>query len=325
MAKLTDISVDFISLVRKGANKKEVIFKSADAGEQELKTVNIAKTDEEKRIVYGIVYAPDEVDTQGDFAEAADIEKAAYDFMAQLNGRNIDKGHSYVPENAFVAESWLIRKGDPLFPDEPEGAWAVGIKVEDDALWEEVKKGEISGLSMGGTAIKKAADFKTVSATDNIWKHVDNLGYVIRGVIEDETVTDKMAAIDESLSQFRDVLAGNIEKQDKGGLLAAIVNKLTGGQEMKKEDVEQIVKTAIDGLREELKKGDANEPNDGGDNGGGAGDTSGADVAEAVKKAIEPLVARIEAIEKSSGGSGQPDSDDGDNGDGIADTGAQYI
>ena len=45
---------------------------------------------------------------------------------------------------SFVAESWITKGSDPLFPDEPEGSWAVGIRVEDESLWASVKKGELA-------------------------------------------------------------------------------------------------------------------------------------------------------------------------------------
>ena len=60
--KLTNLSITHISLVKAGANKKSIIYKS-DASEPSFeKDVSIAKFDEEKGVVYGIVYSPDEVD-----------------------------------------------------------------------------------------------------------------------------------------------------------------------------------------------------------------------------------------------------------------------
>ncbi|MGQ7174092.1 XkdF-like putative serine protease domain-containing protein, partial [Escherichia sp. R-CC3] len=41
----------------------------------------IKSDDEEKRLVYGIVYEPDTLDAHGDFTDAETIEKAAHEFM----------------------------------------------------------------------------------------------------------------------------------------------------------------------------------------------------------------------------------------------------
>ena len=74
--------------------------------------------------------------------------------MKNLRLLNVDKDHSYISEDAFVAESWIIQKGDPTFPDDPAGSWAVGIIVQDDETWDQVQKGEIEAISMGGTGDK---------------------------------------------------------------------------------------------------------------------------------------------------------------------------
>jgi len=157
---LQNIDIQFISLVRKGANNRTVIFKSAD-DQPELKQFQITKTDDIKQMVYGIVYAPDDVDAHGHQATAKEIEAAAHRFMKSLSVCNIDKNHTYKPEGAFVAENWIIRDGDPLFPTEKPGAWACGIKIEDAALYKEAKE-NLPAISMAGTAdivtIENSAD-----------------------------------------------------------------------------------------------------------------------------------------------------------------------
>ena len=107
-------------------------------------------------MVYGVVYAPNEVDTQGDYATAETIKEAAHRFMKELMLRNVDQQHDFQPERGYVAESWIIRGDDPLFSGEQEGTWAVGIKVEDPAVWEKITAGELRGISMAGTAKKDA-------------------------------------------------------------------------------------------------------------------------------------------------------------------------
>ena len=83
---------------------------------------------------------------------AEEIEKAAYDFMRARRTRSVDTDHSFEEGAGFVAESWLVKENDPLFADEPAGAWAVGIKVTGEEVWERVIKGELKGLSLAGLA-----------------------------------------------------------------------------------------------------------------------------------------------------------------------------
>ena len=151
MAKLKDLSVSFLSLVKTPATGKGLTLKSARAGERAT-TFDIIKTDDEMMRAYGIVYAPDQEDAHGDTADAATIRKAQAEFMREGRLRNIDTEHSFTAEMAFVAESWLVRKDDALFPREPEGAWAVGIQIGDPDLWKQLKSGDLTGISLAGIA-----------------------------------------------------------------------------------------------------------------------------------------------------------------------------
>ena len=94
-------------------------------------------------MVYGIVYAPDETDTQSDTMSSDEIEQTAYDFMRARRTTSVDTNHSFEEGAGFVAESWLVKENDPLFAKEPAGAWTVGIKVTDEEVWERVIKGEL--------------------------------------------------------------------------------------------------------------------------------------------------------------------------------------
>lgn len=151
MATLKDLSVTFLSLVKAPATGKGLTLKSAKPGER-AGMFDIVKTDDERLIAYGIVYAPDQEDSHGDTADARTIRRAAYEFMREGRLKNIDTEHSFSAQMAYVAESWLVRKGDELFPDEPEGAWAVGIQINDADLWQSLKAGELTGISLAGVA-----------------------------------------------------------------------------------------------------------------------------------------------------------------------------
>lgn len=151
LATLKDLNVSFLSLVRTPATGKGLTLKSAAPGER-AGTFQIAKTDDERMVAYGIVYAPDQVDSHGDTADAKTIRRAAYAFMRDGRLKNIDVEHSFSNEMAYVAESWLVRSADELFPDEPEGAWAVGVQINDADLWQSLKSGELTGISLAGIA-----------------------------------------------------------------------------------------------------------------------------------------------------------------------------
>ena len=134
--RLADLSVAFISLVEAPANQRSLLVKSASADQQVFeRQVVIVKQDVARRIAYGLVLVPDEVDDWRDTSTAEEIEKAAYAFMLAGRTQQIDADHDGEVKKGFVAESWIVRQGDPLFAKEPEGAWVVGIKVIDEATW----------------------------------------------------------------------------------------------------------------------------------------------------------------------------------------------
>jgi len=152
MPELKELHVEFISLVRRPANRKKLVLKGVVGGGGTVREFPLIKADGHLRRVYGIVYAPDEVDAQGDWASKETIRKAADRWMLEGRAELVDRDHSFQPVPAYVAESWLVRKGDPLFPREKEGAWAVGIQVRDEELWALIEAGEIEGLSLAGRA-----------------------------------------------------------------------------------------------------------------------------------------------------------------------------
>lgn len=51
-------------------------------------TLRTVTKNDKQRYTLGVVYEPNAVDTQGDFADAATIEKAAWDFMTMLQGKD---------------------------------------------------------------------------------------------------------------------------------------------------------------------------------------------------------------------------------------------
>lgn len=95
--------------------------------------------------VFGEVYAPDIVDTDGESMAASDIRKMAHDFLARGMVRALDVNHDRQSSGAVVVESFIARKGDPDFA---EGSWVLGVRMTDGPLWDAVKSGELNGFSV---------------------------------------------------------------------------------------------------------------------------------------------------------------------------------
>ncbi len=120
------------------------------------KRIPLLKTGEE-RYVLGVVLEPETVDAQSDIYSAAEVREAAHRFMEEyqnvgLMHRDLVNGkvkilESYVAPAAFELDGTQVRKG----------TWLLAVRVLDDALWGQIKAGELSGFSIGGSAVRSAA------------------------------------------------------------------------------------------------------------------------------------------------------------------------
>ena len=119
----------------------------------------VTKMDDEQRIVYGYASVISKngepiVDLQGDVISAAEMEKAASDFMLGARvGKTMHKGeatttiiHSF-PMTNETKKAYQI--------ESPYEAWLIAVKVHDDETWEKVKAGKLKDFSIGGKAKRR--------------------------------------------------------------------------------------------------------------------------------------------------------------------------
>jgi hypothetical protein len=163
----------------------------------ESKQARIIEKDTKQRYTLGVVYEPDELDTDEEFAKAEDIEKAAWGFMRYLQGRHdaaraafdalseiaesakrgdeiqlemddealesfIKRGvnamHIEELEHSEVVESWIAPVDMKIGKETiKQGTWLMGI-VWDEEAYKRVESGEWTGYSMGGWAKKVNED-----------------------------------------------------------------------------------------------------------------------------------------------------------------------
>lgn len=137
---------------------EKALNKSDDTGgkKKEKGTMfKILKVDKKQQIVGGIVYEPDEIDTQGDFTDAKEIEKAMYRFMEKYatDSNRIKINHKGKRYHFPIMESYIpdedTKKGGQILK---AGSWWLMIKVTNKTIWKMIENKELEGLSMGGSA-----------------------------------------------------------------------------------------------------------------------------------------------------------------------------
>jgi len=130
-----------------------------------------------EQVVFAEVLVPfrGDVDGQGDAVSAAQIKQAAYNFLKANRINKIDVMHNNQENGAYIVESFVARANDS--DGFIEGAWVVGIKVEDPITWNQILKGEINAVSPGGYNYKKhltevkATVTKSVSGITDVSTH----------------------------------------------------------------------------------------------------------------------------------------------------------
>lgn len=320
--ELKNVEITHVSLVDKGANgRKFAIIKSEEEPSLQ-KEVPIVKTDEEKRLVTGLVYEPGVEDSHGDFMTAEEIEKAAHLFMEEY--QEVDKQHNWEGGYGKVVESW-VAKADTHMGDQvvTKGSWCMTVKVEDEETWQEIKKGEVTGFSMGGVGeriekeedkgvMKKMLDwfkkeklekgelkddFNAVSFYQSIHTLKDQFDWLFYEYIFYNEEPDL-----EKISQLGNDLVDIIRQlsQNKGMVIKAMnEEEIQKAEELFLSSIEKagrkvsgknidLINSAIDALSKIKDEAEGN-------------DVTKEEMQEVLKQALAPINEKVEALEKSHG------------------------
>jgi len=129
----------------------EWVAKEADMEINIEQVSSIRKIDIEKQIVWGIVYEPNKVDSQGDFATADEIEKACHGFLRDYNQIGLMHEDTLSKQQAVTVESYIAPM-DFVLGNEivKQGSWVMAVHIQHNDIWQKVKTGEIAAFSMGG-------------------------------------------------------------------------------------------------------------------------------------------------------------------------------
>ena len=111
----------------------------------------------EERFIMGVVLEPDEVDSQGDTILSDEVRQAAHGYMADYG--NVGLQHqTFVNGKVKILESYICPVdctiGGQLVK---AGSWLMAFRILDDTIWEAVKSGLLTGLSIGGLGTRVPA------------------------------------------------------------------------------------------------------------------------------------------------------------------------
>jgi hypothetical protein len=152
----SDVEVSFVALVDKPAIEKNFLaFKDAE--------LHFA-VDQEQRIISGpamiadsLIYRRDDQGEYNVFFSADTIRQIALKFFKKDYQKNLNLFHdpALSLDGVTIFESFVSDKSrgiQPMkaFKDLPDGTWFISAKIENEAVWEKVKSGEVKGFSVEG-------------------------------------------------------------------------------------------------------------------------------------------------------------------------------
>lgn len=125
------------------------------------KHVKLAEVKEERRMLYGPILIPDQLiyrvdpETQEEYYaqySAEVCEQAAHLILKKNQHHNVTLMHEVPVVGQYIAELW-VKEGDSdksveLGFNLPNKTVFIGMKIEDDDIWNEVKNGTFKGFSI---------------------------------------------------------------------------------------------------------------------------------------------------------------------------------
>ena len=166
--------IDAISIVEEPAIEEDFITLSADK-------VQLAKVDDEKRILMGAALVPNrkiyrnsEDEEYYIFFSEKTVRKASELFLARGKQNNSTLEHEYNIKGLSVVESWIVEdetndKSKLYNLNVPIGTWMVSVKVNNDHIWEEfVKTGKVKGFSIEGYFTDNKEEAPRESVEENL-------------------------------------------------------------------------------------------------------------------------------------------------------------
>lgn len=108
-----------------------------------------------------LVLSPDEVDLHGDIYDAVEVRKACHNF--NIHCRKANLLHLFDTDAFSIVESYIspveMQMGETIIK---AGSWLAVIQVSDseegDVIWDGIKNGDYTGVSISGIAQAELLD-----------------------------------------------------------------------------------------------------------------------------------------------------------------------
>ncbi len=159
------LTIDAISLVNSPAIEENWVA----LNKHKKGNVILAKVDEEKRLLVGPALIPNKqifrIDNTGEeyyvyFSEKT-VKRASELYLIHNNQKSATYEHEERVAGVTTVESWIIQDSNMDkarlygYKNLPKGTWMVSMKIENDSIWDMVKRKEVQGYSIEGYFVDK--------------------------------------------------------------------------------------------------------------------------------------------------------------------------
>ena len=207
--------------------------------------INFKIQNEEKRMLYGVALRADfdiyrcygEEEFYINFDKDA-VRRLMTKFMKNHAQNNFTTDHMDFAQGLTVVESWIVEnvendKANALgLENFSEGSWIIGVKVDDDELWQSVKEGRWCGFS-----VEAFCDLEEITKEIKNNKHKSDKIMAKKSVKMDEILENIKSIISDAIS---DAEGEDTETQEEVVEKAAedVVEQVDANEEETKETVE---------------------------------------------------------------------------------------
>lgn len=240
---------------------------------------------EERRIVYGCALRADfDIYRQyGDeefyvtFSKDA-VRRLMTKFMKNFSQKNWTKDHMEFAEGLTVVESWIVEdvnndKANKLgLENFSEGSWMIGVKVDDDEIWQSIKEGRWHGFSVEAFCdleeitkeIKnKKIENKMAVKKSKFDEMMDQIKAIISDAVEnaegqdmevkEDVVDEATDKVEEVVNQKEDTTVVDAAEEEKP--IEEVANEVIDTVEQQTEteqDAAENLQQVVDQLQEEI-------------------------------------------------------------------------
>ena len=279
-----DSDVYCISLVQDPAIEVNYVALSKE------KPLQILLEKEDKHIIVGCALVPDKPIYRRDGDEEfyiqfskETIEKLAHQYLANDRVYSFSTDHKDVADDVYIIETWLKTsendKSKDYDLDVPIGSWLIMAKVENDAIWNRIKEGELQGFSIEAIVdlkeinnkiknnmAKENTKLEAIEIDDSFWTKLrgilaDALGKPQESKEVEETVGEIVDEIEKGAGPKDEET--KVVEQVENGIPAAVANEaimdvVESVNEVTATPAESVdaLQAVIDGLQEEIAKKD---------------------------------------------------------------------